>query len=245
MSRSRKLGRRRPTSRGLQAAIVFLVLACAIPTAAEGVATKRMSDERTSTLVAYVTGRTQVREKPSWSARPVAPLRQTTFSGYPEVVIVLERTVGGKWSLVRFAGLGRRVGWVRTSALDDRWRVNTRLVIDRRRHRLRLYRRGRVIVTASVGVGASQSPTPGGRFYVRERLRPPSSDSIYGALAFGLSAFSRYRTDWPGGGQVGVHGTNQPELIPGRISNGCVRLRNERILKLGRRMPLGTPVLIR
>jgi lipoprotein-anchoring transpeptidase ErfK/SrfK len=44
---------------------------------------------------------------------------------------------------------------------------------------------------------------------------------------------------------VGIHGTNQPELIPGYISNGCVRLRNADILALGRRIEVGTPVLIK
>ena len=52
-------------------------------------------------------------------------------------------------------------------------------------------------------------------------------------LAFITSATSPTLTDWPGGGIVGVHGTNTPGLIPGRISHGCVRLRNADILKLG------------
>ena len=33
---------------------------------------------------------------------------------------------------------------------------------------------------------------------------------------------------------VGLHGTNQPRLIPGRPSHGCVRLRNEDIARLYR-----------
>ena len=96
-----------------------------------------------------------------------------------------------------------------------------------------------------VGVGAAASPTPPGRYYLRERLALPGGGSIYGALAFGTSAFSRYRTDWPGGGQVGIHGTNQPQLVPGYISNGCVRLRNGDVLALRRRVQVGTPVEIR
>ena len=67
----------------------------------------------------------------------------------------------------------------------------------------------------------------------------------FARFAFGTSAFSPNLTDWPGGGIFGVHGTNQPPLIPGRISHGCVRIRNEQILKLKRMMPLGTPIRIR
>lgn len=50
---------------------------------------------------------------------------------------------------------------------------------------------------------------------------------------------------WPNEGQVGVHGTNEPWLIPGRISHGCIRLRNPDIRRLARLMPVGTPVTIR
>jgi lipoprotein-anchoring transpeptidase ErfK/SrfK len=52
-------------------------------------------------------------------------------------------------------------------------------------------------------------------------------------------------TDWPDGGFVGIHGTNEPELIPGAISHGCIRLRNVDILRLSRLMPVGTPLTIR
>ena len=52
-------------------------------------------------------------------------------------------------------------------------------------------------------------------------------------------------TDWPGGGVIGIHGTNQPGLLPGRVSHGCIRLRNRDILRLGRRLKLGTPITIR
>jgi lipoprotein-anchoring transpeptidase ErfK/SrfK len=44
---------------------------------------------------------------------------------------------------------------------------------------------------------------------------------------------------------VGIHGTDAPQLLPGRVSHGCIRLRNDAILRLARLMPLGTPVSIR
>lgn len=52
-------------------------------------------------------------------------------------------------------------------------------------------------------------------------------------------------SEWPGGGVIGVHGTNQPELLPGRPSHCCIRVRNADIERLARLMPIGTPVLIR
>lgn len=44
---------------------------------------------------------------------------------------------------------------------------------------------------------------------------------------------------------IGIHGTNEPGLIPGRISHGCIRVPNPEMAKLRRLMHLGTPVRIR
>ena len=68
---------------------------------------------------------------------------------------------------------------------------------------------------------------------------------MYGPVAFGTSARSPGLSDWPGGGFIGIHGTDRPELIPGRISHGCIRMRNADILALAKRMPVGTPITIR
>ena len=97
---------------------------------------------------------------------------------------------------------------------------------------------------ARVGIGRPEYPTPGGRFYIRNRLTRYSSPT-YGPLAFGTSARSTVLTDWPAGGFVGIHGTDQPGLIPGRVSHGCIRMKNAKILALGRLMPVGTPVTVR
>jgi lipoprotein-anchoring transpeptidase ErfK/SrfK len=94
---------------------------------------------------------------------------------------------------------------------------------------------------ADIGVGLDQWPTPRGRFYIRNKLVRYRSE-FYGPLAFGTSARSAVLTDWPGGGFIGIHGTNQPELLPGRVSHGCIRMRNADIVRLGRLMPVGTPM---
>ena len=184
-----------------------------------------------------------MRARPDRRSRKTGALRRFTYYGGTDVVLALKRS--GNWTHVRYSGLGRRTGWVPSSAIS-RPRLNrTWIVIDKRTKRLRAYRDGRLLLKARVGIGAVGSPTPGGRFYIRERLVPSNPNGIYGVLAFGLSAYSRHRTDWPGGGQVGIHGTNQPELIPGRISNGCIRLRNADVRRLGRIVRRGTPVRIR
>ena len=122
--------------------------------------------------------------------------------------------------------------------------MRTFLRLDRGRIAATLFRRGRPVWRARIGIGRPQWPTPRGRFYVRERLVPADPDGLYGVFAFGLSAYSETLTDWPGGGMIGIHGTNQPELLPGRVSHGCIRLANRDVARLRRLMGLGTPVLV-
>ena len=149
------------------------------------------------------------------------------------------------WALVRLAVLpNNTTGWVPRSALGGYHFVHTRLVVDLARLTATLFDDRRPIFRAPVGVGQSRWPTPTGSFYVREELSG-FSDPFYGPVAFGTSARSAVLTDWPSGGFVGIHGTNEPELIPGRVSHGCIRLRNEDILRLERLMPIGTPVTVR
>lgn len=61
--------------------------------------------------------------------------------------------------------------------------------------------------------------------------------------AFRTGAYSTL-SDWPGGGVIGIHGTNQPQLIPGAPSHGCIRVPNAAISRLWPLLPVGTPVLI-
>lgn len=236
----------RATTR-LAALIAPAVAAAALCTpAAEAVDTLRVSDELASTYWAPVLKEVPVRAAPARGARRVGALGRWTFYGFRNVVIVLRETSEGRpWAFVRYPGLGTRTGWVPAEALGHRGHTDRAIVVNRARTRLRVLSAGRTLFTTRVGIGAAGSPTPAGRTYLRERLVPAKRSGIYGVLAFGLSAYSPYRTDWAGGGQVGIHGTDQPYLIPGRISNGCIRLRNEAIRRVDRLTGVGTPVLVR
>ena len=57
--------------------------------------------------------------------------------------------------------------------------VDTRLVVDRDELKATLYRQGRAIFSAVVGVRTTQWPTPAGQFYIRNRLTG-FSDPFYG-----------------------------------------------------------------
>lgn len=137
-----------------------------------------------------------------------------------------------------------RTGWVRQSALGPLNRVRTRLVVQRGRLLATLYRAGRPIWRSPIGIGAAGTPTPAGRFWIREKLRVANPGGLYGPWAFGTAGYS-VLSDWPGGGVIGIHGTDQPWLIPGRPSHGCIRVPNTAIRRLAGLMPTGTPVHIR
>lgn len=233
----------------LRAPLVALAALAATPGAGAGTAeaaSTRVSDEQGSTYWAYVVKPGPVRARPRAGARVVGSTDRYTFYGLRDVVVVLRATERDSgWSLVRYPGLGKRTGWVPDSALGPRRFTDTSILIERGRTRLSVLKAGKVVFSTRVGVGASDSPTPAGRTYIRERLVPRERNGLYGVLAFGLSSYSPQRTDWFGGGQVGVHGTNQPALIPGYISNGCVRLRNGAIRRMDRLIGVGTPVLVR
>jgi len=209
---------------------------------------ERVSNERTSTRWAHPKRTAPIRRLPVPTARTIARVRKLTEDGLPEVYLVLRRwrsPYGQTWLNVRIPMRpnGRR-GWVRATALGPLNLVRTRLLVDRGRLRATLYRSDRRIWRSRIGVGAPGTPTPAGRFWIRERLAVQDPNGIYGPWAFGTSAYS-ILSDWPGGGVVGIHGTNQPHLIPGRPSHGCIRVPNSRIRRLARLMPTGTPVRIR
>ncbi len=191
-------------------------------------------------------GKVAVRSAPSRDARVVATLEQFRPDFHPRTVLALDARVGrtGEPTWYRISVPGRpngRTGWIPAAAAEvtrvDRW-----LVIYRGARKFELYVDGRLRRTGPVAVGARGMETPTGLFFVQSRF-VPSRYPILGAFAFETSGYSKL-SDWPGGGVVGVHGTNTPWLIGQAVSHGCVRLRNTDILALRKLVRVGTPVKI-
>jgi hypothetical protein len=190
---------------------------------------------------------TIARAAPDASAPAVARVSTATSDALQNLVELVSGVRRGSetWVRVSLTKLPNgSTGWVPRAALGPFHLVRTHLYIFRRKFRAVLLRAGRPVFRAPVGVGRPVSPTPAGEFYVRELLTD-FGNPFYGPLAFGTSARSNVLTDWPGGGVIGIHGTNAPQLLPGAVSHGCIRMRNADIVRLARVMPLGTPVTIR
>lgn len=200
------------------------------------------------TYYGFVESPVQVRSAPSNSARRVLRLPTTTADGTSMLVEPIAMQTGPgtqRWLEIHMPVLpNSRTGWVPASAVSHLIPLRTWLIVDTEHLRIRLVESGRTVFSAPIGIGGAGTPTPHGNFYVIDRLTDLAHGGVYGPLAFGTSAKSATLTDWPGGGVVGIHGTNEPGLIPGHPSHGCIRLRNADILRLGHLLPVGTPVTI-
>jgi lipoprotein-anchoring transpeptidase ErfK/SrfK len=162
----------------------------------------------------------------------------------PLVVLVTEKQ--GDWLKVSLpVRPNGSTGWVRAedfTTVEHDYRIEVNLS----GFELNAYRADEKLLSAKIGLGTDENPTPGGTYYTTELIAPPNPDGDYGPFALGLSGHSEKLTTFNGGpGQLGIHGTNQPTAIGKKISHGCIRLKNEDIralVDLG--MPLGTPVVI-
>jgi L,D-transpeptidase-like protein len=237
---------------GAVAALVVALLSLA-PTARGGAGTSALyprTIKLTDAKVAHWAGvmrRAVVRTKPSLASRIVTTLPTGTTDGTQNIVLVLSRvdiSPHQNWYRVRLPILpNNKTGYVQRRNLSSLFIVHTHLYVNRGSLRATLKRDGKTIFKTRVGIGKSYWPTPPGEYYIRDKLTS-FNNPFYGPVAFGTSARSPTLTDWPGGGYVGVHGTNQPQLIPGQISHGCIRMRNPAIVALARLMPVGTPLTI-
>ena len=238
-----------PVKKLVVAAAATLVAAAAVSTGtAQAADVERVSTLGKESYFAYVNRAEVARAEPSPNAKKVAKLTLRTPEKTDDLVFVLERTEvdGEEWLRVRLpVRPNNTTGWVPADALSSLQPVNTWLKISTKTFKITLVKNGKKVFSAPIGVGQSQWPTPKGEFYIRAKLKGyGGKGSVYGPLAYITSATSDTLTDWPGGGLVGVHGTNSPGFIPGRISHGCVRLKNADILKLEKLMPVGTPITI-
>lgn len=208
----------------------------------------RLSDERKLSRWAHPARPSSIYSRPVGAARKAGRLRFFTEDGFPEVYLLLSRYIDEQereWVQIRIPRrpAGRK-GWVPRDALGPYHVVRTQMIVNRATLRVTLLERGKRIFQARVGVGKASTPTPAGRFWIREKFRFKNAP-FYGTYALGTGAYAPGLTDWPNGGVVGIHGTNQPELVPGRPSHGCIRVRNEDVARLWRLTPVGTPLLIK
>lgn len=194
-----------------------------------------------STAAHAVGARLDVYDRPE--GRRVRSLSNPTIEGQQLNVLVVARA--GLWLRVRLpVRPNGTTGWVRLMDVTQ-YDVPYSIVVQLCAHRLTVFREGKAVWAQPVAVGAPRTPTPTGEFYI-DFVTPMRYGGAYGPYLMSVAGFSDvlHQFGKNGIGQIGIHGTNRPSSIGTSASHGCVRLRNEELLKLVRMVPAGTPVTI-
>jgi L,D-transpeptidase catalytic domain len=124
------------------------------------------------------------------------------------------------------------------------YKVTTRITVDLSERKLAFYRDGEAVLSAPVAIGAPDTPTPTGRYYVNQRIIASDPSGPWGPGALGISAFSDVLQEWSQGGPIAIHGTNDPSSIGHAWSHGCIRLENSVLRRVFKTADAGTPVII-
>jgi hypothetical protein len=183
-----------------------------------------------------------VRSQPDTAAPVLVRLGHVNENGAPTTFLIADAEAPSDWYHVLLPiRPNGSTGWVRASDVVVAG-VRYELVVHLRSFRIDLLDRGRLTGSFPIGVGTQNTPTPSGVYYVKELIQPPDPNTVYGRYVLGLSGFSNVLLNWPGGGVLGIHGTNDMSSIGRRVSHGCMRMSNADITRLAGLLPLGTPV---
>ncbi|MGH2719697.1 MAG: L,D-transpeptidase family protein [Actinomycetota bacterium] len=132
------------------------------------------------------------------------------------------------------------MGWVPDSAIQTTT-VSTFILVNLAKYQLEFYDSGKLMKTYPVAIGASNTQTPQGMFFVW--AIQPDPGAPYNPVIFGLSALSPFVSNWPDGGIVGIHGWSDTSVEGKAVSNGCIRMKpTDASALLATNLPLGTPV---
>jgi lipoprotein-anchoring transpeptidase ErfK/SrfK len=162
---------------------------------------------------------------------------------YPVQTLFLVDEERGNWLKVLLpVRPNGSTGWIKRS--DVNLTPNPyRIEVDLSDHSLKVYNADKLYLEDTVAIGAPETPTPIGRFYLRVLLQPPDQTTVYGPYAYGLSSHSESLNEFNGGdAEVGIHGNNDASVLGKNVSHGCIRMDNTKITQLARVLPLGTPV---
>ena len=125
------------------------------------------------------------------------------------------------------------------------------ILVDKSDFRLVLLLDGHYVKEYPVGIGREGSETPTGTFEVATKLVNPTWYAPDGGVYKFGHPKNVLGTRWIGFRETethagyGIHGTTEPNTIPGRASDGCIRMLNRDVEEVYDFVPPGTPVVIR
>jgi lipoprotein-anchoring transpeptidase ErfK/SrfK len=198
--------------------------------------------ERVHDLAARVPAGTQVALRSKPDGRVLATVGARTEFGSPQTLSVAARK--GDWLAVRSPALGNdELGWARSRQvrLVDR---PVRLEVDLSRRALVVHDPQGSDRTISVAIGAPDTPTPHGDYYVTDKLNGADFGSYYGCCILALSGRQpNLPQGWSGGDRLAIHGAPTPTWGHA-VSNGCLHADEADLRYLMREVALGSLVVV-
>jgi lipoprotein-anchoring transpeptidase ErfK/SrfK len=187
-----------------------------------------------------------VRKTPNPQAHVIKVMHQFRSDYRPQEMFAVRKAVGSDGNVWYRVSIPMRpngtYGWIPADTVSLK-PTHSQIVVDIRRRTIDIYRYGKHRWHGIVAVGAPGRETPIGHYFVAARF-VPYHDPFLGVFAVETSAYSKL-TEWPGGGVVGIHGTDLPQLLGQAVSHGCVRVSNTTARHLRTLAPLGTPIWIK
>ncbi|MEM1311354.1 MAG: L,D-transpeptidase [Cyanobacteria bacterium P01_H01_bin.153] len=155
----------------------------------------------------------------------------------PEIVIALKSSRIGQLATI-----------VEQSPLSSMAR-RTRLVIRLGARKLEYYEGSDLIKQYDIAVGQADWETPVGHFAVLDLRENPLWKHPITGEAIEAGPDNPLGSRWIGfafddGYHIGIHGTNQEELVGQAVSHGCVRMRDSEIQEVFGKIAIGTPITV-
>ena len=169
-------------------------------------------------------------------------ITKPSYFGNPLALMITDRTDDGRWLKVQIPVRPNGTeAWIRAEDADitsHRFRAEVNLT----ERAVTVWDGPDVVLETVAVIGKESTPTPLGSFFVNDFVEKYEG-SAYGPHILSLSGFSEALETFGGGIPViAIHGTNQPELMGGAHSNGCIRVPNDVVEVLVDTVPIGTPV---
>jgi len=163
-------------------------------------------------------------------------------SAVPQVFLVESQRADGWVQVLLPVRPNGSSGWLHAS--DVTLSANPfHIVVSLGAHTVTVTNATSVVYTGPVAVGAPDTPTPTGRFYLYVLLQAPDPSGPYGPYAYGLSSHSDVLETFAGSdAEIGIHGNDDASALGRSVSHGCIRMDNAAITDLAQQLPLGTPV---
>lgn len=146
-------------------------------------------------------------------------------------------------------------------AIRDGFEVGSIIVVSNQYYLYHVIAPGRA-VRYGVAVGTAELVWKG-RAVVGRKVEWPSWTPTPAMIERKPEQYAKYANGMPGGPQnplgaralylhtvsgqdtsIRIHGTTEPGSIGRAVSNGCIRMRNEAVMDLFDKVPLGTPVYV-